>query len=660
MIASIVEWLEIRSCTFNIETERTTLPSTQHNTALPASAPTSGARLSQLIGFLPIALFISWMLVKQHIALTSIGLEPGPFMALATGGTLLLISPLLLRRLGSAQVGRMLWLNGAITLLVQIDMLYFRHFSDIVSVASLRFAGQVASVSTSVTALFHPADLLLWIDIPLIALVALYLRRAGRWLPSPVLRWRTASGLALVGLFVVGMAAVWDPLLSRESVGHAMVATRMGLLNYHLVDLGAYASRMTAHLAPVDDAYTEVEAWLEERPRTAPADLHGVAAGHNVIVLQVESLQAFTLGLRIDGQEVTPHMNRLAGQSLHFTDFYAQTGQGVTADADLLANCSLYPSRTGAVYYDFAENEYRCMPTVLREHSYKAFAMQGMPARFWNLMNAYPQVGFEHYYNLADLELDEQIGLGLSDESFLRQAADKLGALPEPYYAFLVTLTNHTPFDFPEIPKQLDLGELEGTKTAAYLHAVHYTDAAVGKFVARLEAEGTLDRSVLLLYGDHMGIDRNTPGLQELLQIEPHNEVALTRAEHRVPFLIRLPGAAAAGERPHAAGEIDIAPTLLGLLGLPQERIFMGRDLLAEPGGTVAFYQGSALSDQHLFIATGVESSMGLCYDRQSGEAVSAGHCLDLAADAARRLRISRLIVERNLIGQLVGGQEAE
>ena len=618
-------------------------------------------RFLAVLRYVPYLAFFGWMIYKQHASLLASGIMPGPDMTVATAGAFLVISPWIYRIEGRKRLLLMALLDAVITFILFADILYFRQFGDLVSIASLRFLPQLATVKDSVTHLMLRSDIWLWVDIILIAGLALLPRKsADHWLGAiqrAAFGIKSTTALSLLGAVTVAAVAIFDPYLSAKYYGHSMVASRMGLLNYHIFDIGNYLGRLSARLVPSAPAVAEVKQYFapQRLPQPERPPLYGAAKGKNVIVLQVESLQAFALGLKVNGQEVTPNMNRLAGESLNFTDFYTQTGQGVTSDADLLANCSLYPTRTGAVYYDYAANDFRCTPWLLRENGYKAVAMQGMPPDFWNLASVYPHVGFEKYYNLKDgFVLDEKIGIGLADGSFARQAADKLKELPEPYYAFLVTLTSHGPFNFDGLPHDLQLGKLEGTDAGHYLHAVHYTDKAIGQLLDRLKADGTLDKSVVMLYGDHAGIFRSNSGIPELLQIHKDDEVGWTRMEKRIPFMVRLPGGAYAGERAHAAGQIDIAPTLAGLLGIPtDETYFFGRNLMGEPTGLVPFYTGSAMNDDLLFWSRDSNPALGKCYDRKSGAEVATLQCTKMAEDAAKALEVSRLLVSRNLIGQL-------
>jgi phosphoglycerol transferase MdoB-like AlkP superfamily enzyme len=628
---------------------------------VPAPAGVWKQRFLALLAYLPYFVFFYWMIYKQRAGLLASGIMPGPAMTLATFGAFLIISPWFYRSTGRKRMLLLTLLDLFITFVLFADILYYRQFGDLVSVASLRFVAQLATVGDSVLVLLQPGDLWLWADVAVIAALALLPRRpAGHWLgmlQHARFSLKAAAGLTALGITIVTAIALIDPYLSAKYYGHSMVASRMGLLNYHGFDIGNYLGRLATRMIPSAPAVAEVKEYFAPERPVPPKQipLQGIAKGKNVIMLQVESLQAFTLGLKVNGQEVTPNMNRLAAESINFTDFYTQTGQGVTSDADLLGNCSLYPTRTGAVYYDYANNDFRCTPWLLRQHGYKSVAMQGMPPDFWNLAAVYPHVGFEKYYNLKDgLNADEKIGIGLSDVSFVKQAAAHLKTLPEPYYAFLVTLTSHGPFDFENLPKELALGDLEGTEAGHYLHAVHYTDKAIGLLMDELKANGTLDKSVVVLYGDHAGIFRGNTGIAELLKIDAHDEVGWTRMEKRVPMMIRLPGGVHAGGQDGAAGQVDIAPTLAGLLGVPTDKAyFFGRNLMAEPGGLVPFYTGSALNDELLFWSKDVNPALGKCYDRQTGAEVEIDQCTRLAEQAAETLRISRLLVARNLIGEL-------
>ncbi|WDC83692.1 hypothetical protein PL321_14080 [Caloramator sp. mosi_1] len=84
--------------------------------------------------------------------------------------------------------------------------------------------------------------------------------------------------------------------------------------------------------------------------------------GKNLIVVQLEAFQGFLLNKKIDGIEITPNLNKLAKESLVFDNCFYQTAYGGTSDAEFLMNNSLLPIREGAVYYQYAGNNYEALP----------------------------------------------------------------------------------------------------------------------------------------------------------------------------------------------------------------------------------------------------------------------------------------------------------
>ncbi|MDF2629781.1 MAG: hypothetical protein K0R39_3612, partial [Symbiobacteriaceae bacterium] len=273
------------------------------------------------------------MIYKQRAGLLASGIMPGPAMTLATFGAFLIISPWFYRSTGRKRMLLLTLLDLFITFVLFADILYYRQFGDLVSVASLRFVAQLATVGDSVLVLLQPGDLWLWADVAVIAALALLPRRpAGHWLgmlQHARFSLKAAAGLTALGITIVTAIALIDPYLSAKYYGHSMVASRMGLLNYHGFDIGNYLGRLATRMIPSAPAVAEVKEYFAPERPVPPKQipLQGIAKGKNVIMLQVESLQAFTLGLKVNGQEVTPNMNRLAAESINFTDFYTQTGQ---------------------------------------------------------------------------------------------------------------------------------------------------------------------------------------------------------------------------------------------------------------------------------------------------------------------------------------------
>lgn len=613
--------------------------------------------LRRLATGLPLALVLVSLVGKHRLAVAEIdptlATRAGRVLALCLVGTALALVPWPLiartprrRALGLALVA------AALGVVCFANVLSFRQFGDLISIAALRYAGLAGDVHGAIFALVQRADLWFFADAALLALVGLLMPdRLAHALPR--LPARPAVALALAAAIAsVGVGAL-SPRLAWGFVGSTALAGDFGLVGYQLFDSARYVGRLAARRPATDGELDEMAAELRARA-TGPSRLQGVAKGADLLVVQVESLQDFPIELELEGVPVMPRLRALAAESLRFTQLHAETGQSATADAELLTNCSLHPSEKGAVHVEQADRSFRCLPWLTSRAGYTTVAAHANRPDFWNRVEMFPKMGFSRFDAERQFTIDEPIGLGLSDRSFYRQLVGRLDEGPRPFHAFAVSLTSHGPFDFPELPADLPLGRFEGTRVGLYLRAIHYADAALGALVDDLRARGRLDGLVLVIYGDHTGISRHNSNLAGLLPIPPGDEAAWYSAEKRVPLLVRLPHGAHAARIEETMGLVDLAPTLAGLLGLDRAgTAFVGRDVLADGTGEVAFPDGTALDDVRWF------RTQGGCVARSSG-AADEGGCAGLQARAAAAVKLSRRLVERDAIvgvaARLTGG----
>ncbi len=222
--------------------------------------------------------------------------------------------------------------------------------------------------------------------------------------------------------------------------------------------------------------------------------------------------------------------------------------------------------------------------------------------------------------------MTEQIGWGLNDRDFLQQMVPHLLGLQKPFAAWLITLSLHHPFaDFPARHKSLQLGALEGTSFGNYLHTMHFFDAALEGFKTSLAERGLLDTSVIVVFGDHDAGFVRDAAVSRAIGIRP-DAISWTLAD-RIPLFIRVPHTDSRpdirGRRSMPAGQTDLAPTLLGLLGVDATRLaYVGRDLLGSPGGPVLRPYGEWVNPSYLFATP---ATAPVCHDLERGR--DAGRC---------------------------------
>ena len=550
-------------------------------------------------------------------------------------------------------------LDFAFSALIVTDLLHLRFYSDLFTFHNFGLSGQVGDVSDSVFALLSPRDALYFCDIPLFFvyyLLAARLRAAPVFgALSPKRAAASCAALALsLGLFVVmlygydrrmpnALAAMWD---------RPAVCCNVGAMAYHAADArNVLRESFVRKKLSEDEIAAAAEEFAAFRAKLAPPypAAFGAARGKNLIMIQAESLQSFAVGLRVNGREVTPNLNRFAREASFAGDLYVQTGLGNSADAEFLANAGLYPARSGVAYVRFADRSYDALPRLLRAHGYAALAMHGDRAGFWNRAHMYPALGFERFVSKKDYEVDEVFGLGLSDGSFFRQSLAMLEAQERPFYAFLVTLSSHYPFGFPELLKAaaFDQGdEAEGAILRSYLAAIHYFDREFGKFIDGLKSSGLYDESVIILYGDHAAIPKwDAASLAKLLGKELDDERSW-RAVNTVPLMVRVPGVATLPHvRGRALGQVDIPATAASLLGFEFSSGF-GRNIFAPESAfaPVIFRSGDYVSGGTL-----VEPAKRAAVDLADGCERDYLPFAGLSSECARELALSDKILEYGL-----------
>lgn len=534
------------------------------------------------------------------------------------------------------------------TLVTFADALHTRFFGSIVPLSAWRGAGQVRQVWESVRSLTTPGDL--WFALVAVAclLMLAWPRVKGRGLASGerclllLLLW--------LGSFPV-MAQIWS--FARAPQGSQVFSlhhrTRnFGLWGAHLFDaLRTGLELRRSRLSPEEEA--KVRAFFSRRAAALPPPTShfGALKGANLILIQVESLQNFVVNLSVSGQEVTPFLNRLTKQALYFSWIFDQTNQGRSSDGEFIALNSQHALGEGAVAFRAARNHFLALPKILQREGYCTLSAHPFERGFWNRAVLHPRYGFEQSFFKRELGPGEIIGWGLADGAFFGKMLPILQRTPQPFFAFLITLGLHHPFDaFPAGRKTLTLPDLGDPALANYLQAMRYFDQSLEGFFRGLANSGLLSNTVVALYGDHeSGIPLHHP-LANLLGIgsSPGRLIWL----RRVPFFVVTPRADLVGEVPELGGHADIAPTLLYLLGIPRPSVFVGSVLLPGRNASVALGDGSAVNAQLFW-----NERWQVCEDRFSFSPLPPAACAGVRAAAQEELWASRALVLYDFIPKL-------
>ena len=599
-----------------------------------------------------------WMRPALHVV-SAVQAHPEVLGATLAGLLLLVASLLLLPRF--SRVLALLLLNVFLTSLGITDLVHVRYYADVVSLSDVVMAPMVLGVLPRVFESLSTLNALYYLDIVAGLLLLPWYLRTCRRIPPLQRPLRIGIAFAVLGaglvLAVPTARMAWrnGPALLAYSSPRIELASAIGILPYHLGDL---ALRLAGEKPTIGEPERQrVARFLADHSRNTqnPSPLFGSARGKNLIVINAESLQAFPMDVEINGQPITPRLSAFARESLHFVSFYDQTHLGTTSDAEYAAMHSLHPLAVGVLSNHFSYNYHRGLPRILSEHGYATVSACAAQADFWNMRAMHAGLGFQRSFFEDSYQMTERIGPWLADHEFFAQTTPILKAQATPFMAFLLTASNHHPYRLPPEHRELSLGALEGTLLGDYLQSVRYFDRAFGAFVDRLRAAGLLDTSVVVIYGDHHGFLGDPPELGRLLGISAGDEYRTLLVRKKVPLMIRLPHAEKAGVKTVTGGHLDIAPTLLSLLGIGHESgLMLGQDLTQGHSSLVVFRDGS-FTDGTTWYAHRVGLTAGTCYAVKTGQRADCRVVEEQRREARNRLEVSDLVIRGNLIQRLRG-----
>jgi phosphoglycerol transferase MdoB-like AlkP superfamily enzyme len=282
----------------------------------------------------------------------------------------------------------------------------------------------------------------------------------------------------------------------------------------------------------------------------------------NIALVVVESLSGEYVRAVGGNKTLTPHLDRLASQSLVFTNIYAT---GTRTDRGLEAiTLSVPPTPGRSLVKRPGNEELFSLGRVLKQEGYQAEFIYGGYGYFDNMNYFFSHNGFQvvDRNEFASHEITFSNAWGVCDEDLYRKAVHRMRQAHEsgiPFFGLILTTSNHRPYTYPD-------GRVKIPSGKGRAGAVLYTDWAIGHFLEEARREPWFQDTVFVIVADHCA---NSAG-----------KAALPVHRYRIPLLIYAPRWVRPGKVETLGSQMDLAPTLLGLLGVDYKSRFLGRDLL--------------------------------------------------------------------------------
>jgi phosphoglycerol transferase MdoB-like AlkP superfamily enzyme len=537
------------------------------------------------------------------------------------------------------------------------NAMYFSYFNRLISLDVFKQVGLVGDVKESIQQLISFKKLALLLDIPIIGMYLWLLNK--KKLSYKVFTISENRAKKLIKTSVLMVVILFVYMFSKGQM-KAVVADE--IYSFYVNDVISLIKK-DDNLKDVSVKEEKLKEILEKEYPTN--EYTGIGAGKNLIVIQVEALQNFVLFEEINGFEITPNLNKLVKDSgtLYYDNFFQLVGKGNTSDAEVAILNSLYPSLTEPTNNLYHSNSYYGLPWILRDNGYTSWAFHGYEREFWNRDKAFKAQGFQRFIAQDDFVFDNYIGFGIPDREFFKQSLEyikELDSIDEnPFFAFLITLTSHTPFKMPPNEIYTDLGELEGSLTGNYIHAIHYADLEIGRFIENLKEEGLYENSVIAIYGDHFGIASYDE--KEKVNVE---KVTKERYDFdtmmNVPLLIHVPGEDINNTISTVGSQLDFLPTILNIMGIENEKgIMFGKDLSNKYDESYAFpmgyiKEGSVISKDEMLVRDKALFENSRAFNRHTREEIDIEKFRELSERALEEISLSNYVLESNYIDRLL------
>lgn len=470
---------------------------------------------------------------------------------------------------------------------------YNRYFGDFLSISDIFSGGGVATFSLFEVLFKHiirSFDLIFIFDLFVIEVIGFNFTEDFKFSTSDNSSLYTISFKknAAVGIFIlliilqIFAGAVYMEEISPARIyqeGTPYYAAVYGVIPLYILEAYSYLNKSQQKVEP------DLERVPYYKTQKQLSNINHLPENTNLILIQVESLDAKIIDYEQGEKEIVPFLNDFKKRSIYFDNFYAQKVNG-SFDADLSVLTSLYPVNRSYVFRDVDMSRFDSLPKLLKAEGYQTLAFHNNDRNYFNRAEAYPDLGFDHFYSEQDFSEEffkqpEDRNLGVNDYDFLADSFEILKKAAErdkPYFAYFITLTSHTPFNYYPEEGAEEFEGIDSELVRNYFRSINFTDRALDNFINRLENAGMLENTLLVIYSDH----------ESEIKTREYNsgrEFTLwknVKTPYHIPLMIYHPQLEARINS-HEGTTTDIAPTILDLFAfesLPEQ--FVGDSMFLD------------------------------------------------------------------------------
>ncbi len=546
------------------------------------------------------------------------------------------------------------------TIIVYANYLYFNYSSNFLSLYQIHNLQYGKEIGSGVQTLINIKNIaIFWIDNVAVLILSIIAYKKSKTLTYKNIKnetyKNTMSKTMLIVLFLVINICVInnkiDHIYEVMDFNKSMAVKQISIYYYHYEDAKEFIENLFVKEEFDNEKLKEAYQNNIEN-KTSQTDFTGIAKDKNVIIVQLESLNEYIIGKKVNGKEVTPNLNKFFAENIYCKDMFNQ-GLGTTADSEFEMENSMYPLENGYVFQKYYNNKWLDIYTTLKNEGYYTSFMHPNVSTYWNRSAVYNNgYNIDEYDDINAFPNIERAGEFYSDEGFFEEAVKIMNSYDKKFCTTLVSVSNHIAFELTGVSNlenkltitDEDVKDYEVWIYRNYLKSCNFVDYAFGKFMEELEETGLLDKSILIVYGDHGAGIAESYQMQQFYEEnnQEYNEFEDVTKNLHVPFGIRIPGVNENFEINRTVSKIDIKPTILDLLGIEDnfslgETIFSNKDY--------SFVKGLG------YITSKYYNLNGKIYDRNNHEEIEDNEeTRKLFEKMQNEIYLSDAIIKNNLL----------
>lgn len=327
----------------------------------------------------------------------------------------------------------------------------------------------------------------------------------------------------------------------------------------------------------------------------------GMFKGKNLITIVAEAFSPIAVN-----KDLTPTLYKLVNSGFVFNNFYTPIYYVSTSDGEYVTLNSLLPKES---VWSFSKSSKNYLPyaygNIFKEMGYTTYAFHDGTYKYYNRHLSHPNMGYTYKACGNGLEKSMKCKIWPQSDLEMINATYDYYKDSEHFMTYYMTISGHLQYNFygnnmsyrnRDLVKDLD----KSTAIKAYIAAQKELDKALEELLNKLEADGKLDDTVIVLSADHYPYGLTTDQISEIMNIEDSkfdvhkNNLVIWSSTMKKPIEINKYGES-----------LDILPTVLNLFGIDfDSRLLMGRDLLSNSDGLVIFNDRSWITDKGKYNAS--------------------------------------------------------